>query len=166
MFHWITYVSFSKVSLTWAKICLYKSLVRPHLEYATTVWSPMFKKDSIILENFQRRATRMVNITEYLSFQCKIEFYFTEWTPQAVFSQVAVMSENTDCGVHEWNKIQSYTEKLKFSVSFMLLFAIIMFLPQLSRQKANFFPSHFASILSCSACLVSLIWGFVPRKWA
>ena len=23
-------------------------------------------------------------------FQCKIEFYFTEWTPQAVFSRVAV----------------------------------------------------------------------------
>ena len=45
-------------------------------------------------------------------FQCKVEFYFTEWTPQAVFSRVAVAtSENTDCGVHEWNKIQSYTEK-------------------------------------------------------
>ena len=85
-----------------------------------------------------------------------------EWTPQAVFSRVAVAtSENTDCGVHEWNKIQSYTEKLKFSVSFVLLFAIIMFLPtrQLLRQKANFFPSHFASVSYCSACLVGLMWG-------
>ena len=94
-------------------------------------------------------------------FQCKIEFYFTEWTPQAVFSRVAVATnENNDCGVHEWNKIQSYTEKIKFSVSFMLLFAIIMFLPtrQLSRQKTYFFPSHFASISSCSACLVGIIW--------
>ena len=52
-------------------------------------------------------------------------------------------------------------KKIKFSVSLMLLFAIIMFLPtrQLSRQKANFFPSHFASISSCSACLVGMIWG-------
>ena len=41
--------------------------------------------------------------------------FFTEWTPQAVFSRVAVAtSENTDCGVHDWNKIQSYTEKIKF----------------------------------------------------
>ena len=82
-------------------------------------------------------------IEDIWAFQCKIEFYFTEWTPQAVFLRVAVAtSENTDCGVREWNKIQSYTEKLKFSVSFMLLFAIIVFLPrrQLSRQKANFFP--------------------------
>ena len=43
----------------------------------------------------------------------------------------------------------------------MLLFAIIIFLPtrQLSRQKYNFFPSHFASISSFSACLVGIIWG-------
>ena len=30
---------------------------------------------------------------------------------------------------------------------------------QLSRQKANGFPSHFASISSCSACLLGIIWG-------
>ena len=37
---------------------------------------------------------------------------------------------------------------------------IIMLLPtrQLSRQKAKLFPSHFASISSCSACLVGIIW--------
>ena len=36
-----------------------------------------------------------------------------------------------------------------------------MFLPtrQLSCQKTYFFPSHFASISSCSACLVGIIWG-------
>ena len=74
---------------------------------------------------------------------------------------VLATSENTDCGVREWNKIQSYTEKIKFSFFFMLLFAIFMFLPtrQLSRQKTCFFPSHFASIFSCSACLVGIIWG-------
>ena len=38
---------------------LYKSLVRPHLEYRIPVWSHMFKKDSIV--NVQRRATRFVN---------------------------------------------------------------------------------------------------------
>ena len=41
----------------------------------------------------------------------------------------------------------------------MLLFAIIMFLPTRQLTSENVFPSHFASILSCSACLVGIIWG-------
>ena len=32
---------------------LYKSLIRPHLGYATSVWSPMYKKNSITLEKAQ-----------------------------------------------------------------------------------------------------------------
>ena len=28
---------------------LFKSLVRPHLEYATSVWTPQFKKDMIAI---------------------------------------------------------------------------------------------------------------------
>ena len=53
-------------------------------------------------------------------FQCKIEVYISEWTPNAVFVRVAVAtSENTSFGVHEGNKIRSYTEKNKFSVSFI-----------------------------------------------
>ena len=39
---------------------LFKSLVRPHLEYASSVWSPQHKKDMIAIENVQRRATRML----------------------------------------------------------------------------------------------------------
>ena len=42
-------------------------------------------------------------------------------------------------GVHECNKIRSYTEKIKISVSFMLLPTIFKFLPslRLSHQKTN-----------------------------
>ena len=39
---------------------LFKAIVRPHLEYATSVWSPQYKKDMIAIENVQRRATRML----------------------------------------------------------------------------------------------------------
>ena len=42
---------------------LYKSLVRPHLEYVTVIWAPMYKKDKIAIENVQRT--------------CKILYRFT-----------------------------------------------------------------------------------------
>ena len=41
-------------------LTLYKALVRPHVEYATSVWSPNYKKYKIAIENVQRRATRLV----------------------------------------------------------------------------------------------------------
>ena len=39
---------------------LYKSLVRPHLEYASVILTPRLKKHAIQIENVQRRATRML----------------------------------------------------------------------------------------------------------
>ena len=43
-------------------------LIRPILEYATTIWSPMYKKDAIQIENVQCRATRLVKGLKELSY--------------------------------------------------------------------------------------------------
>ena len=47
---------------------LFKSLIRPHLEYATEVWSPVYKKDMIQIENVHRIATRLVTRLQHLSY--------------------------------------------------------------------------------------------------
>ena len=39
---------------------LYRSLVRPLLEYASPVWSPYLVKDKLAIESIQSRASRIV----------------------------------------------------------------------------------------------------------
>ena len=39
---------------------LYTAFVRPHLEYATSVWNPHRRADVRIIENIQKRATKLV----------------------------------------------------------------------------------------------------------
>ena len=38
---------------------LYKSMVRPHVEYCSVVWNPQYNKDKILLEKVQHRFTRL-----------------------------------------------------------------------------------------------------------
>ena len=41
-------------------LTLYKSLVRPHLEYGNIIWSPFLKRQSLKIERVQRRATKLI----------------------------------------------------------------------------------------------------------
>ena len=50
-------------------LLLYKSLVRPHLEYCTPVWKPHHKKYIKLIETVQRRATKQIPGFRHLTYE-------------------------------------------------------------------------------------------------
>jgi len=54
-------------------LSLYKTLVRPHLEYCTPVWSPHYVKDKHMLEKVQHRFTRMVPGMKELPYKDRLQ---------------------------------------------------------------------------------------------
>lgn len=61
----------SRESLLWKK--LYTTYVRPHLEFAVSVWNPYRKADISTLEKVQRRATKVISGIRGMSYvnRCK-----------------------------------------------------------------------------------------------
>ena len=54
-------------------IPLYKTIVRPHLEYCIKAWRPYRKKDIYMLERVQRRATKMIQKLRNISYEMRLK---------------------------------------------------------------------------------------------
>ena len=52
---------------------LYKTLVRPHLEFCVQFWPPYYRKDIIKLERVQKRFTRMQSGLDGLSYKERLD---------------------------------------------------------------------------------------------
>ena len=55
-------------------LTLFKSMVRPHLEYGSNAWSVIFKKEVIQIENLQRRAITLAKIMQHLSYTERLKY--------------------------------------------------------------------------------------------
>ena len=54
-------------------LMLYKTLVRPQMEYCQEIWSPYLKRDIAVLEKVQRRATKIVPDLQDLPYETRLK---------------------------------------------------------------------------------------------
>ena len=52
---------------------LFKSMVRPVVDYGNVIWYPYTKKNKKLIENIQRRATRMIQELKGLSYTERLQ---------------------------------------------------------------------------------------------
>ena len=54
---------------TMTMMTLYKSMVRPHLEYGNVIWGPIYLVDLKQIEGVQRRATKLITALKDLPYE-------------------------------------------------------------------------------------------------
>ena len=128
---------------------LFKSLVRPILEYAAPVWSPYMIKDIVALEKVQRRASRL-----------------------ALRQKRGEMSYEQRCNLLKWQTLERRREFLSLVQCYKLVFGIEHLSSSLdffefansARTRANHDYILYLKREVCNCCKYSFFIHIV-RKW-
>jgi len=70
-------------------LSLYKTLVRPHVEYCSSAWNPHYIKDKQLIAKVQRRFTRMIYACNTI-FYCYFNTKFIKWHILIIYAQHTV----------------------------------------------------------------------------
>ena len=119
----------------------YKTLVRPHLEYATASWDPYSKKNVDELEKVQRRAARFVTNTysRYQSVSSLIkDLKWTSLSTRRTINRLVIMYKmiNKQIAIDIPPEMQRQTKQVRHSHKH----SFIQIQPRIDVYKYSFFP--------------------------
>ena len=127
---------------------LYKSLVRPILEYVAPVWSPYLIKDIVVLEKVQRRASRL-----------------------ALRQKRGEMSYEHHCSLLKWQTLEKRREFLSLVQWYKIVFGIdhlpfpdFFEFAKSTRTRANHDYKLYLRRAVCN-CYKIIFFRIFVRKW-
>jgi len=82
-------------------LSLYKTLVRPNVEYCASAWSPYYKKVKELLEKVQRRFTDMIVNMDGLSYEERLNSLMLWRNRQDLIEMFKMSKDMTRISPHE-----------------------------------------------------------------
>ena len=92
---------------------LYTTFVRPHLEYAASVWNPYAKKDIKLIEKVQRRVTKLPSSARNLSYEERLKKFNLTTLQERRERGDAIQLYKFNNGINEINWYQTVGQTIR-----------------------------------------------------
>ena len=107
---------------------LYKSMVRSHLDYCSSVWAPYMKGDIDALERVQKRATKLIPALQHLPCSDRLKACgLTTLNFRRIRGDI-IETYKILSGKYDADVVPFMNNACTFSVTFMVIFAVLLLL--------------------------------------